>query len=179
MSRKTTLLQPAVSRRQAMLALGSVLLLGGRAAHAAREPRLLDWRELLPEKERGASQIDLAPQHDYLDENGPAARQVGSAGTNPKVNRIYVKVPGFVVPLGRIEPGIVEEFLLVPYQGACIHVPPPPPNQIVYVSLKKAQRIETIDDPYWITGLLTVENKDSRLASTSYAIAGEKLELCD
>lgn len=177
MYRKSTLL-PAVSRRQALATLGSFLCFAGQAVRAS-EPRLLDWRELLPEKERGTSPFSGAPLHDYFDENGPAARQVGSSGTNPKVNRAYVKVPGFIVPLGRLEPGIIEEFLLVPYQGACIHVPPPPPNQIVYVNLRKAERIVTIDDPYWITGVLTVENKDSHLASTSYAIAGEKLELCD
>ena len=47
-----------------------------------------------------------------------------------------VKLPGYVIPLeyyGRE----INTFLLVPYIGACIHVPPPPPNQIVYVDSKK------------------------------------------
>jgi hypothetical protein len=36
--------------------------------------------------------------------------------------------PGYMVPL---EDNLreVTEFLLVPCPGACIHVPPPPPNQ--------------------------------------------------
>ncbi|MGB1007610.1 MAG: DUF3299 domain-containing protein, partial [Thalassobaculaceae bacterium] len=43
-----------------------------------------------------------------------------------------VRLPGFVLPL--TENGAAgDEFLLVPYVGACIHSPPPPPNQMVLV----------------------------------------------
>ena len=41
-------------------------------------------------------------------------------------------------PLEEDSEGPVLEFFLVPYVGACIQVPPPPPNQIVYV---KAERV--------------------------------------
>jgi len=46
-----------------------------------------------------------------------------------------VKLPGYVLPLD-FDGTLVKSFLLVPYVGACIHVPPPPPNQIVFVQLK-------------------------------------------
>ena len=44
-----------------------------------------------------------------------------------------VRIPGFIVPLEYKESEIVTRFLLVPYFGACIHEPPPPPNQTIYV----------------------------------------------
>ena len=137
----------------------------------------MDWQELLPDRERHLAEEPLIPRHDYLGEDGPAMKQIGSFATNAKLNGAYVKVPGFVVPLTLTQQGVVGEFLLVPYFGACIHVPPPPPNQIVYVKLLKPVRIRTVWDPYWITGVLTVSKKETRLASAAYTIAGEKLQV--
>ncbi|MGC4028490.1 MAG: DUF3299 domain-containing protein [Steroidobacteraceae bacterium] len=141
-----------------------------------REARMVDWEELLPEKERGQLEDPGGPVHDYLGEDGPAMKQYGSFVTNGKLNGTFVKVPGFVVPLTLSQQGTVSEFLLVPYFGACIHVPPPPPNQIVYVKLDKPARIGTIWDPYWITGVLTTAKKDTNMASAAYTLAGERLE---
>jgi hypothetical protein len=51
------------------------------------------------------------------------------------------RVPGYMVPLeDNLEE--VTEFLLVPYPGACIHVPPPPPNQIVRVIMEGKQKAQ-------------------------------------
>lgn len=141
-----------------------------------REARMVDWMELLPEVERRRAEDPDAFIHDYLNEDGPSMKQTGSFATNPKLNGAFVKVPGFVVPLMLTQEGVVGEFLLVPYFGACIHVPPPPPNQVVYVKLEKPVRIRTIWDPYWITGVLTIAKKDTRMASAAYTIAGQKLE---
>ena len=138
---------------------------------------MVDWEELLPEKERRMVEEPGALAHDYLNEDGPAMKQTGSFATNPKLNGAFVKVPGFVVPITLSQQGVVGEFLLVPYFGACIHVPPPPPNQIVYVKLGKPARINTIWDPYWVTGVLTAAKKDTRMATAAYSIAGEKLEI--
>ncbi|HCG90056.1 MAG TPA: DUF3299 domain-containing protein, partial [Alteromonas macleodii] len=67
-----------------------------------------------------------------------------------------VKIPGFVVPLeGTAE--LTTEFLLVPYFGACIHVPPPPSNQIVYVKFEEGVRIDNIYDAIWVTGELSTD----------------------
>ena len=49
-----------------------------------------------------------------------------------------VEVKGFIVPLEMDEYlNTVKEFFLVPDPMACIHVPPPPPNQIIYIRMKK------------------------------------------
>lgn len=81
-----------------------------------------------------------------------------------------VRLPGFVVPLegdGRT----VEEFLLVPYYGACIHVPPPPANQTVHVLAQgRNVRIRGLFDTVWVTGVIRVEHKSSELAESGYQI---------
>ncbi|MGB0423175.1 MAG: DUF4197 family protein, partial [Flavobacteriales bacterium] len=48
-----------------------------------------------------------------------------------------VRVPGYLVPLSYDGTGVTAA-LLVPYVGACIHVPPPPPNQLIYVTIEDA-----------------------------------------
>ena len=73
-----------------------------------------------------------------------------------------VRLPGYALPLEFHERGVTE-FLLVPYVGACIHVPPPPPNQIVLAQLQSAFEVEDLYDPVWITGRLSAQPASSEL----------------
>ena len=83
-----------------------------------------------------------------------------------------VKVPGYMVPLEDWA-GEVSEFLLVPYVGACVHTPPPPPNQLVYVKMEKGQRVPvSFWNPVWIHGTLTVEETTNLYGSVSFKMAG-------
>ena len=66
-------------------------------------------------------------------------------------NGRQVRIAGFVVPLG-FDQTEVNEFLLVPFVGACIHVPPPPPNQIILVKSSEPVEIGGLFDPVWVTG---------------------------
>jgi hypothetical protein len=65
----------------------------------------------------------------------------------------------------------------VPYFGACIHVPPPPPNQIVYVTSDKGIALDSIYEAYWITGVLKLENRSTRLGAAAYSVKAEKVEI--
>lgn len=47
-----------------------------------------------------------------------------------------ISLVGFMMPLDNNATKSIKEFLLVPYFPSCIHVPPPPSNQIVLVSYK-------------------------------------------
>jgi hypothetical protein len=69
-----------------------------------------------------------------------------------------VRLPGYLLPL-EVSGTRVTEFLLVPYVGACIHVPPPPPNQIVHVNVthKKGYKSKKLYEPVWITGVISVK----------------------
>ena len=65
-----------------------------------------------------------------------------------------VRLPGYVLPL-EITGKKVTEFLLVPWVGACIHTPPPPPNQIVHVKADAPFEVTSLFAPVWVTGRLT------------------------
>ena len=100
-----------------------------RVSTVAATPRMLqvdpDWDLLLPPN-RGAERPEPpAPIHNYLGEDAPAATQRGSAAVNPILDGRMVRIPGFIVPLDEDSEGRVTDFFLVPYVGACIHVPPP------------------------------------------------------
>jgi hypothetical protein len=148
------------------------------SAPKSGEAQLLEWDALLPEKERDSMRsAPPAPVHDYLGEGAPAMTQTGSADVNTELNGQRVKLPGYLVPLGVNDKGIATEFFLVPYFGACVHVPPPPPNQIVYIKSAKGLALESISDAWWITGTMQTKSKGSRLGMASYSIDAEKIEL--
>ena len=87
-----------------------------------------------------------------------------------------VKLPGFVVPL-EMDAKTIQEFLLVPYFGACIHVPPPPSNQTVYVLTEENKAYQgELFDTVWVTGKLTVEKLSSELGDAGYRIEATKVE---
>jgi hypothetical protein len=141
--------------------------------------QMIDWDALLPDRERANFNTEPPPPiHDYLGERGAAARQTGSVAVNRKLSETKVKIPGFVVPLVIDDNGMVSEFFLVPYFGACIHVPPPPPNQIVYVKLAGGGvRIGSPEDAYWVTGTLHTQTTGTSLAQAAYTLDAGKMEL--
>ena len=80
------------------------------------------------------------------------------------LNGQNVRIPGYLLPL-EASGDKVTEFLLVPYVGACIHVPPPPPNQIVHVRVIKdgGYKNKGLFDPVWVTGELSVKSMSKEL----------------
>jgi len=82
------------------------------------------------------------------------ARKLRAKSTNPELDGKVVRLPGYLLPL-EFSGKEVTEFLLVPYVGACIHSPPPPPNQIVHVKAEKPVANLAVFAPIWVTGKLT------------------------
>ena len=94
--------------------------------------------------------------------------KLSTAPIVPELNNQYVRLAGFLVPLDfDFDTETFSEFLLVPYFGACIHVPPPPSNQVVYATASKPLKETWLDYAVWATGTLTTES-----ASSEYAFAG-------
>jgi len=91
------------------------------------------------------------------------------------LNGKRVRIGGYVVPLD-FESTTVKEFLLVPFVGACIHVPPPPANQIVYVKAGKGFEIGNAFDPVTVTGTIKTETAFTGLADAGYSIDAETVE---
>ncbi len=140
--------------------------------------RELDWEDLIPAESKARPPSGKqGPMHDYLGEGGLAAQQVMDFSVNKSLDGSNVKLPGFIVPLEVSKNGLVTEFFLVPYVGACIHVPPPPPNQIIYVRSEKGLALESIWEAYWITGKMSVTNRSTRLGAAAYQLAAEKVEI--
>jgi hypothetical protein len=89
-----------------------------------------------------------------------------------KLDGTVVRIPGFVVPLDDFtEEG--AEFLLVPYYGACIHSPPPPPNQMVFVQMEGKKNIKlTLFDAVWLEGRLKVTTVESPYGAVGFQLDG-------
>lgn len=147
----------------------------------AGEPRDLHWNDLIPP---GAppQPLQLRPLHDFdqlgeaLSEDGPAAaQQVPAAPVVEELDGVRAKLPGYIVPLDMTDEGRVIEFLLVPYFGACIHVPPPPSNQIVHVKTELGVLIDALWQPFWIEGDMRVEHSSSELAEAGYRMEAQKI----
>ncbi|WP_127075540.1 DUF3299 domain-containing protein [Rhodomicrobium lacus] len=104
--------------------------------------------------------------------------QPGAGAPVPVVQELdgkRVKIGGYVVPLD-FDATNVKEFLLVPFVGACIHVPPPPPNQIIYVKVEQGFDVAGSFDPVWVTGKISVASQFTGLAETGYAIDADAVE---
>jgi hypothetical protein len=137
----------------------------------------LDWRELLPVKQRSKYSPNAPkPVHGYLGEGGPPATQLPNFDVNKDLAEIPVRLPGFIVPVGATANGMVREFFLVPYVGACIHVPPPPPNQMVYVKSAAGISLKSVHEAYWVTGKMRVEQTTTNLGAAAYALDADKIE---
>jgi uncharacterized protein len=95
--------------------------------------------------------------------------------TLAKLDGKMVRIPGFVVPLDDFtEEG--AEFLLVPYYGACVHTPPPPPNQIVFVEMSGRKAIKmNLFDAVWMEGTLKVSTVESPFGSVGFQLDGLKV----
>ena len=100
-------------------------------------------------------------------------RESQTAGAQ-ELNGQHVRIPGYLLPLEVCRDNKVTEFLLVPYVGACIHVPPPPPNQIVHIKTtdKRGYKSKGLYEPVWVTGVISIQSlvKDLFLVDGSAGI---------
>lgn len=100
----------------------------------------------------------------------------GERGGNlGKIENQMVRIPGYIVPLTD-EVSILDEFLFVPNDQACIHVPPPPPNLIVKAQLKRKLSFEDVYNPSWLLGRLEIVTTKSEYGSSAYQIQDAELE---
>ena len=109
---------------------------------------------------------ELLGQMDYI--SGKTSDELKS------LNGGMVKIPGYMVPLEDSDKH-VSEFLLVPTPQACIHVPPPPPNQMVYI--KMTTPTETAYGPIWVYGKLSLTPKKHMYGESSFEMEGNAIEV--
>ncbi|GAM55443.1 hypothetical protein JCM19232_1630 [Vibrio ishigakensis] len=151
-----------------------LLIVGSAMAHA--EPLKLNWIDLIPESER--AQFDTEGMPAALNHDGGQAKQNMIGTVRTELDGSEVRIPGFVIPLEG-DANKVTEFLLVPYFGACIHVPPPPPNQIIYVKFPSGAPVQQLWDVVYVVGELKAQTVEHELAQTGYLINGVEIQPYD
>ncbi|MGX4728648.1 DUF3299 domain-containing protein [Pseudomonas corrugata] len=148
----------------------------------AAEPRDLAWSEMIP-PDAPPEVPNMTPLHDLSQmanalsaESAPAAKQdLPNAPVVKALDGQQIRLPGYIVPLEVSEEGRTTDFLLVPYFGACIHVPPPPSNQIVHVKSEVGVKLDELYQPYWVEGPMQVKPSSSELADAGYQMEAEKI----
>jgi hypothetical protein len=148
-------------------------------------PRQLEWDDLMPPDWDPLAQLkELKSGSGNAIEDGSAEadavmRRFVTAGRSapvvPALDGEHVKIPGFVVPLD-FEGKSLSEFLLVPYFGACIHVPPPPANQVVYVKTATSHKLGELYDPVWVTGTLRTQAHLNEVGDAGYTLDAVAIE---
>lgn len=91
------------------------------------------------------------------------------------VDKKVVRIPGFIVPLEDNMKQLTE-FLLVPYPQACIHVPPPPPNQMVLVRAPAGKEFKYVPYPVWVEGTLEIGSKGHAFGKSSFGMTAQSVE---
>lgn len=153
----------------------------------AEEPKTLFWEELLPEGELErldelyASQGASAFGHSAYDDPMMSAvpKQIGTFNVVDELDGKVVRIPGFVLPFEYSASGKISEFLLVPYFGACIHTPPPPPNQMVYVTAEKPADLGQQWNAIWAIGVLRTQKHLNDLGDAAYTLEIQRWEQYD
>ncbi len=158
---------PRMTRRS-LLAIAVATILSGCTKPAAIEALDLDWHDLLPPGAVDPGQV-LRGRIEHADASR-AQQLVQSAGVRADLDGKTVRLPGFVVPLDYDGTGL-SSFLLVPFVGACVHVPPPPPNQIVYVTSEEPVESRRLFDAVVVTGVIQSARESTELAESGYRLA--------
>jgi hypothetical protein len=133
----------------------------------------LEWSDLLPEGERVVPRA-FAGLIDH--ESAPlSSQQPDSSGRRNDWNGKIVRLPGFVVPIDQTSEGVTA-FILVPYVGACVHVPPPPANQLVFVTTEKPYEVAGLFEAVNVTGMFGTASTYTQLAQIGYALSADSIE---
>lgn len=159
-------------RQPALLWLLACLLLQPNFAAAAPAALALSWPELVPAEFR--DDLDNSPpppgEPDLGSDSMTALQPPSLGGVRPELDGRRVRIPGFVVPLTFDAKHRVTSFFLVPYFGACIHYPPPPPNQTIYVTTAQGFELSAVYEPFSITGVLSTRSETTELGAAEYSI---------
>lgn len=168
--------------------ISQVIAQGGDTERGKNQYKTVEWTDLIPQNELD---ILLNPP-DYMDDiqDGSFEDQIDSqlrnttalatedryqqalVSTNirPEMDGKAIRIPGFIVPLEFNSEQTITEFFLVPYFGACLHMPPPAPNQIIYVKHPEGIQLNALYDPFWITGVLRASLVENDLAAAAYVV---------
>ena len=158
------------------------------ACHLGRHLKI-SWLDLIPQAELEASSLVPMPVIERNSESNfnypqdfnvkvqrPALEAASQHQAVSAYNQQAVALPGFVVPLTYNEQGRVTEFFLVPYFGACINLPPPPANQIVFVTYAGGMEEVELYEPQWVAGYFNAEQSLHEAFPSQYTMQAQTLK---
>lgn len=183
---------PSLAHGPRVLFLAAVLSLGAAPVAFAQAPavgatpkltpstdadaREIDWLELLPPEDLKAMSEMPEISHDGQMQ---MPQVMSSAKTVAAMDGVQGKVPGYLVPISFDDNQRVTEMFLVPYFGACVHVPPPPPNQLIYIKPENPIELGNLWDAYWVHGTVKVQATANAMATSAYSLKLDRLELIE
>lgn len=138
------------------------------------QAELLNWRDLLPDGELEmllALEEGRAPPTLMSQFQTRRDEQMGTFNVVEELDGLIVRMPGYILPLDYAERGQAREFLFLPYHGACIHYPPPPPNQVIYLRSAQPVSFSALWEPVWVEGRMEIQRVETELADAAYAMA--------
>ena len=172
---------PAMKMDRVRPGLGLTTSTPASAIAARDQYEAIAWHALVP-KEFDAAQDFKNLGLGLLRDDDPRAiaaieRLKRSWGQTPVARRMdnrRIRIDGFVVPLDA-EGSQLREFLLVPHFGSCIHTPPPPPNQVIHVTLGASVNDLGLMDSVRVSGLLRVATSETAMGMSGYLLEAEDI----
>lgn len=157
--------------------------------------KVIEWIDLLPAKELNIllnppeylDDVEDGSEEDQIlskiqaqidiDKSDPYQQALISRNVVSDMNGQRIRLPGFVVPLAFGDDEFeVTQFFLVPFFGACIHLPPPPPNQIVYVNYPQGIELKDLYDAFWLSGTMKTTLTENETATSAYTLVLDSID---
>lgn len=152
----------------------------------------IEWPDLMPKEDLDAlmnppeyiGQIADGSEEDALDDqlkndpdnpDDPYQKALVSTSVIPEFNKRKIRLPGFIVPLDFDDHQVITSFLLVPFFGACIHYPPPPPNQIIFATYEPGLPLDDLSDAFFVEGTIFTELKENDMATSAYSMTIDRI----
>jgi uncharacterized protein len=157
------------------VAAAATLVGSGDETFAASDLIEIQWEQLIPQDRGGQDALDRVVPRGVVPHGGTTPLPDDFGGLVHDYDGERVRLAGYVLPLDFAGTSI-QEFLLVPYIGACIHVPPPPPNQIVYVTIEQGIEVDGMFEAVWVTGTFDTASISNELADVGYRMEAESVE---
>ncbi|MBJ3777004.1 DUF3299 domain-containing protein [Acuticoccus mangrovi] len=166
--------------------------LGPVPALAASATVEIDWRDLIPPRKALDPFDEMKSRLSQPDkffaettqptetprgivQHGQLTTALQGSDVVTRFNGQTVKLSGFVIPLDYSGLGVTS-FMLVPFVGACIHVPPPPPNQLVFVTTETPFEVQGLFEPVTVTGEFNTATTSTELAEVGYVMTAKRVD---
>ena len=161
----------SLNRRRFIASLGALAAMPQVAQ--AEDYIDLEWADLVPAGQPAPPPI--IPELLQHDQALLSSQQPSSNGVRTDWNGQIVRLPGFIVPIDYSGTGVTA-FILVPFIGACVHVPPPPANQLVFVTTSVPYESTGMFEAVNVIGMFGTASMSTQLADIAYALSADQIE---